>query len=49
MSKKDRKSRNVTIPDVLYTKTEKYIEGTTFRSVSEFVTYLVRRKVENGK
>lgn len=45
----ERKSSNVTIPHSLYLKVKDFIRGTSFRSVSEFVTYLVRREVENGK
>lgn len=45
----ERKSSNVTIPHSLYLKVRDFIRGTSFRSVSEFVTYLVRREIENGK
>lgn len=44
-----RKSSNVTIPYSLYLKVREHIKGTTFRSVSEYVTYLVRRSVENER
>jgi len=45
---KERKSKNITIPAALYSKIEARIRDTSFRSVSEFVTYIVRRAVENG-
>ena len=34
--------REVKIPETLYKRIEKVIEGTGFESVSQFVTYVVR-------
>jgi len=49
LKKVQRKSRNVTIPAALYERVRQHIVGSSFRSVSEFVTYVVRRVVENGE
>ncbi len=34
--------REIRIPGTLYRKIEKIIEGTSFESVSQFVTYVIR-------
>jgi len=46
---RQRKSKNITIPAVLYDKIAKHIEGTSFRSVSEYATHILRNHIENGK
>jgi len=48
LDKKHRKSKNITIPAVLYDKIAKHIEGTSFRSVSEYATHILRNHIENG-
>ncbi|MGC8933283.1 MAG: hypothetical protein ACP5LQ_08350 [Candidatus Methanodesulfokora sp.] len=37
----------VSIPRTLFKRIEKLIEGTSFRSVSEFVTYILRQVVSD--
>lgn len=44
-----RKSKNITIPTVLYDKISRRIQGTSFRSVSEYATHILRNHIENGK
>jgi len=45
---KQRKSKNITIPAILYDKIAKHIRGTSFRSVSEYATHILRNHIENG-
>ena len=42
---RERKYTTVSIPVTLYRKIEKLIEGTGFKSVSEFVTYILREVI----
>ena len=44
MSKKstERKYTTVSIPQTLYDKIKEFIKGTGFKSVSDFVTWLIR-------
>ena len=42
VTRSDRKYTTVSIPQALYDKIKEFIRGTGFKSVSDFVTWLLR-------